>query len=441
MPILNRNPVAIPPDVPNQLPGTAQVPSGSIFTAIDPVGTRPAFSKYVEGYPMSVNYYGQLLGDHNSVANFDPATPDLTQPLYKINDMVIQLTSPIEGTYNGNDGLTRVVGAAIFPLGLIPNVGDTFIAKIENGDDGVFQLTTVNRKTHRRETLYEADFVLLYYLSTDPSVLTRLDQRVNDEYYFNKDTNFFNRDVLITPMVKEANDRLNEFIFASQRYYVNKFYQRHTGGFYLPEVIPRMYDVNLMKFIAKTVDFTGAGLYRITMPDTSFEETFDNLSIFDLVQTRNKLLVPVVEKNWAFFSSRLIKGDARYGALRFSGIEFITMPGVLTTNPPTVDGVDPNEVGAMPPYNPLARLRDGLEVATFPTLIGQSSYVVSEEFYKKLANLPASLTYFEYVLLKFVLREAVAKVDLATMIRDWTSWTPLQQFYFLPLFWFMTKNT
>ena len=441
MAILNRNAVTPTPGSPNPLPETSQVPSNSIFTAIDPMGTKTAFSKYVEGYPMTVNYYGQLLGDYNTVENFDPTSPDLTQPLFKVTGLIIQLTNPIDSSYNNNDGIVRVTGAAIFPLGLIPNVGDLFIARVENGDDGVFQLTTVNRKTHRKDTLYEADFGLLYYLSTDATVLPKLDARVNDEYYFNKDTNFFNRDALITPKMKEATDQLNAIVRASQRFYFSTFYQRRTGGLYLPNSRGRFYDDNLIQFIAKTVDFSNADFYRVTMPETSFDSVFDNLSIFDMIQTRNKELVHLLAKNWKFFSAWNVGGDARYGALRFSGVDFITMPVTGPIEDVVSATTSPYETDPPPSYNPLMRLRDGLEVNTFPELFEPSSYLVSGAFYQKFLSLPSTLSYFEYVLFKFISREAVSKIDLAVLCRDWTQWTPLQQYYLLPVMWFMAKNT
>jgi len=230
------------PLIDTTLPETIQEPNSSIFTSLLPVSKINSLLKYVEGYPWTIHYYGQLLNKNNTLEHFDPNTPNLTQSYYKVNNLILQVSSPLSSSYDSTTGITSVTGTAIAPYKLTPNTGDVFIAQVDTGEDAIFHITSVSRKTHLKESLYEISYTLYSYTSANPSFISTLDERVNSTYYFNKDTNFFNRDILIKPSVKEATDRLKNFLIEAEDYYFNTFARKQTGTIFIPGVDYALYD-------------------------------------------------------------------------------------------------------------------------------------------------------------------------------------------------------
>ena len=123
MAIVKLSPDAHPP-IQRTVPGTIEAPAKSIFTALVPEAKITSLLKHLEGYPWTVNFYGQLLNKNNTLENFDPTTPNLTAPYYKISNLILQVSSPLSSSYDQASGITSITGSAVTPYSIPPNVGD-----------------------------------------------------------------------------------------------------------------------------------------------------------------------------------------------------------------------------------------------------------------------------------------------------------------------------
>ena len=171
--------VKLQPDSPavdniKTLPEVLREENKSVFTTLFPEAKGDLLLKFVEGYPWTVNYYGQLVNDANTLEHVDPGTPALLQPYYYVADMVIQVSTPLSSNYDESSGVTTVTGAALFPFGIKPNQGDAFIASVDSGEDAIFVINNVFRKTHRKGSLYEVNYSLYKYTSQDPGTMATL---------------------------------------------------------------------------------------------------------------------------------------------------------------------------------------------------------------------------------------------------------------------------
>lgn len=436
-------------------PVEIQAPAKSIFTALVPESKIASLLKYVEGYPWTVNFYGQILNTNNTVENFDPTAPNLTQPYYKVSKMILQVDSPLTSSYDQGTGLTTIQGSALTPYRITPNFGDVFIAQVDNGEDAVFHITSVSRKTHRKDTLYEVSYVLYCYTSEQPDFVEKLNQRVNDTYFFNPDTNFFNRDVLIKPSVQEAIDRLKFFLHESQQYYFATFAQRRTGSIMIPGIDKTLYDPLLVNFIAKIVDYNtlvDTPFYRFTY----FDKYIDQQSIFDMLMAKSAGMKNVVNKTYNFLSSDLTDNKARFGSVYHAGVDYILYP----TNPNTNADIKENSFFATASYLSSMKTAKNYNTDT-PVVIKTTNnnqvydkdvlhdlftndyYVVSEYFYQFLNDNTGyeEISFIELLIARFLKNEAIAKEDLALAVEKYTSWSMLHQLYLLPVMWLMIKGT
>lgn len=439
------------PDV--TTPEMIEAPTKTQLTALVPDSNIKSLLKYVEGYPWTVNYYGQLVNENNTLNHFDPNLLDLTQSYYEIKKTILQVTSPISASYDSESGITKIDGAGLTPFGIKPNVGDLFIANIDTGEDAIFLVNNVERKTHRKQTLYEVSYQLYAYLSDEPGFLDSLNNRVHDTYYFNPDTNFYNRDVLIKPSVKEAMDRLSEFLRESKDYYFDTFIQGDSGSLCIPGVESIMYDPLLSRFISKTVDVSsipGRGFYQHTLES----KELDRPSILDNLLTRTLPHSKMSESKYGFCDAYSLPTNSRLGTLTYTGVEYVLFP----INP-SMDYTSPEPVSNSEGFLTDVRNENNYSESTVSisvttnndntvskkllhTLFENDSYIVSDNFYAYVSTNSAfeEISYLELLIHKFLNREAIAKEDLAVAVQTYRDWSYLHQFYMLPVMWLLIKD-
>lgn len=436
-------------------PETIEAPSKSIFTSLVPESRINSLLKYVEGYPWTVNYYGQILNTNNTLEHFDPSTPNLTQPYYKITKLILQVDSPLSSSYDQTTGMTSITGSAISPYKITPNVGDVFIAQVDSGEDAIFHITSVTRKTHRKDTLYDISYTLYSYTSVNPDFVVTLEQRVNDTYYFNSDSNFFNRDVLIKPSVKEAIDRLSYFLHESKEYYFSTFVQRRTGSLLIPGLEYAVYDPLLVNFISKTVDYD----YLINTPFYNHaysNEQIDQPSIYDAILSRSLSILNNANKTYNFLPTSLIRNMSRLGTVFHSRVDYIlhpTQPNINTslTIPTIFDSSEyltnmktsRNYSNSSPIVVKTTNNDEIFDKVLLHELFNENYYIVSKNFYTYLNDNTtySNISYIELLIAKFLKKESIAKEDLVVAIETYLQWSLLHQVLLLPVLWVIITHS
>lgn len=454
MSIVKLKPDAQPP-IQVTLPDTIEAPNKSIFTTLLPEAKLHTLLKYVEGYPWTIDYYGQILNRNNTLEHFDPSTPNLTQPYYKVSKLIVQVSSTLSSSYDQTTGLTTITGSAIAPLGLIPNVGDLFIAQVDTGEDAIFIITTVSRKTHRKDTLYEVSYSLYSYTSARPEFLTTLTQRINDVYFFNPDTNFFNRDVLIKPSVKEAKDRLNRFLHESKDYYFSKFLDTNLGTIVIPGMSHSLYDSHLINFLFRTVKFDQLlkkNFFIHSVSDTQLSQP----SILHCILTCSKSNINTINRTYKYIPSNMIANRARFGTVFHAGIEYILYPTdpdkrTFYDVPRVIEDVEslPNIINPRnnTGLNPtITQSTNNNQLYTKPllhNLFEDDYYIVSRNFYSYLNNNESykDISYIELLLSRFLQHKAIPREDLAITVERYDEWPLIHQIYLLPVLWHFIQAT
>lgn len=453
MALVKLQPDAQPP-IQRTTPSTIQAPPQSVFTALVPPAAIASLLKYTEGYPWTVNFYGQLLNQNNTLENFDPTTPNLTQPYYKIHKLVLQVSSPLSSSYDQATGVTSITGLGVMPYKVTPNVGDVFVAQVDTGEDAIFHVTSVSRKTFRKDTLYEISYSLYSYTSASPEFLQRLEERVNDSYYFNTDTNFFNRDLLVKPSVQEATDRLKAFLHQSQARYLNQFSQRQTGTVLVPGIPYTLYDPLLVDFISRIVSYDQLVLTPFHRHHYISPE-IDQMSIYLALLNRDPGLLHSANKTYGFLPTGLIPNRSRLGTAYHAGVDYILHP----TAPDLRTQIAPRDMAARSEYlaSPkTAKNYSGASPWTVKTtnnnqvyempllheLFVDDYYVVSESFYDYLQDNSAysRISYLEFLIAKYLRREAIAREDLAVAVERYSEWSLLHQLYLLPVLWLLVRS-
>jgi hypothetical protein len=437
------------------IPEAIQEPNKSIFTELLPESKIKSLLKYVEGYPWTVNYYGQILNENNTLDNFDPTVPDLTQPYYEVKELILQVSSPLDSSYDQDTGITTISGSAITPYNLKPNVGDVFIASVDSGEDAIFLLNSVERKTFRKDTIYEIRYSLFSYTSQDPSFLTSLYGKVNDTYYFDKDAGVYNRDILIKPSVKEAIDRLNVYLKETKEYYFATFAQKEAGTIYIPGTVSTLYDPLLLEFLVKTIDYSELVDIPFFRHNYSSNKYIEQPSIFTALLSRSVGMLPSINKKFKFVSSISLPNNARLGTLFHTGADYILFPIEPNTDLDidTISHLDSDPVVGDSPITSKNYFTSAITINTtnnnniyvknlLHELFLNDFYVVSENFYLYVDDNTTydNISYIELLIYKFLKKEPIAKEDLVIAIEKYREFSLLHQLYLLPILWLLIKN-
>lgn len=430
------------------------VENKSNFTTLYPESLVNSLLKYVEGYPWTVNFYGQLLNTENTLELTDPSSPKFTQPYYKITNVIIHVSSPLSSSYDQGTGITSISGSALMPYKVKPNVGDIFLAKVDSGEDAVFTIHTVVRKTHRKDTLYEVEYTLYTYTSAQPLIVSTIEDKVQETYYFNKDTNFFNRDNLLTFAAKEARERLKSFMSTSMGYYFNRYITKNEGTILLPGCGGRYYDPYLIYFILKV---TPQDDYLTTLNTMVYSNRFiKQETFFNLLLRRSLAGIENINKTISFVPSNLLRNSSRLGSVYHTGVDYIAYPVSPNVND-VLDGRGDTTVinefnrgyKTLRNYTPyLGTITTKSNDTLFTKkllheLFLEDNYIVSGKFYQYLTNntLYADISFLELMLVKYLQRESISMEDLALCVENYHSWSSLEQLYLLPVLWLLVKST
>lgn len=437
----------------NTLPEAIKEPPKTNFTSLVPESKYVSLLKYVEGYPWTVDYYGQILNDNNTLQHFDPSTPNLTQPYYKINKLILQVSSALTSSYDSSTGVTTISGTSLTPYKVKPNVGDVFIANIDTNEDAIFIITNVTRKTYRKDTIYEVDYNLYAYVSEQPSFYQQLNNRVQDTYYFNPDTDFFNRNILIKPSVKEAIDRLKTFLIVSKEYYFKTFYQPITGNIFIPGIDSTFFDLYLQEFLMETCDYNSFYFKKLSLFNFSNISFYKMKTILNAIRERNKDILnnSFFTTKCTFISSAQLNNKIRLGTPSFVNIDYIISPEQINQSL-NIDNLDRypstdvtydcrTDLNYNNFFNKNIPVLDGNKLL-LQTLFDDNYYIVSENFYDYInGDTSVNLSYIEFIIYKFINREAIAKEDLVIAVESYNNWSLLHQLYLLPVMWHIIKNT
>lgn len=435
------------PNTTTTVPDEIKAPSKSIFTALVPENTSASLLQYTEGFPWSVNYYGQILNSNNTLENFDPTTPNLTQPYYKVNKLTLQVDSPLSSSYDEATGITSVRGSAITPYSLVPNVGDVFIAQVDTGEDAIFHITSVIRKTFRKDTLYEISYILYSYTSESTSFIEALEGRIQQTYFFDTSSNFFNRNTLIKPSVKEAIDRLELFMEESQEFYFSNFIQGSHSTLMIPGVRSVLYDPLLINFLLQTIEYSRMARYGLAL-HTYSSRLVDQHSILTALVKKSPSILKYANKQYIFISSSDLLNKARLGSLVHAQIDCILYP----TNPKLdkelrLDDYPITSSGYNLPVDTTNYSNLTIEATTtdnttidkpiLHTPFVNNYYIVSENFYNYIQDNStfSSISFTELLIYRFIHSLGIAKEDLAVAVADYLNWHPVQQLYLLPVYW------
>jgi len=251
MPIASRKPDAEIPVIPN-LPQTHKETYQGIVADQNNTPVN-ALVAYLEGSPWTVDYYGQLKGLHNDLRELDPGQKAAFQQYQKTIGLELRVSSALGTSYDAENAFTGVTGTAIITY-IIPNVEDYFIADAGSRQQGLYRITNVDRKVFNRDSVYEINYTLVAFVTTDSPLYQDIETKVVREYQFSKNRLIEGISPIMTRELYVESVELGIAYSALLKQYFRDLFNRSYMTLVVPGQDRTIYDSRLVDFWYQLMD-------------------------------------------------------------------------------------------------------------------------------------------------------------------------------------------
>lgn len=410
----------------------------------------------IEGSPWHVTWFSQVLGVDSAVSTFSPSVPASIHQLKRINDLELRVTSPLAPEHNAEEGAMSLSGTSNMYPGVIPNVGDVFIADIGDGRDGVFQITEVNRKSIYAETTYEIQYRVIDY-ATDV-IRSNLNQKVIDNLYFVKDMMYDNRKPIITAEQYDTRNYLIDYYSSWVGMYLRMFISKGTKLLTVPDQNGKIvYDHFMNKFI-NTAFGVSEFPELMQMKTLAVRESaaMEVDTVLEMIAKRQASLGGWISRDMGLALAVSFSIRARTAGIYHSGVSHVVFPedagascnvtennfGVLsmdnvkldlTYESETVDVTTGNLNSKVPLVTPLRKT---------------TRYIFSNAFYEfyspysrtRNSNDRSGMSILELELTKYLEREPMNLDNLSKVIGETHNLPKVEAFYLTPIVALLAKH-
>jgi hypothetical protein len=377
-------------------------------------------TQYVKGMSWTVDYYYQIKNINDPSTPPDINTPATIQKYHKINNLILKLQSAIN-----QDSFDNITGEATINCGFLPYVNDVFRATLMGGREAVFILTEVNIKTYNTNSVYDAQFKLLFLLDNNNA------ERYNDLIYKTMKEYVYDKDHLLdygAPIIL-ASDYTKKLNFKNiipnvVDYYLKMFINKDKNLLALPTTSSVYIDSMLSEFLFKLITTEDSYLInKINRVDIDLSDHI-GFTIWDVIVRRDLGLLNKAQSNIAFKYSPTIGTNALTRHASYLGISFIA------------DSYDQNDPVSIPTVKNINKTP--ITPITSPLGNTQVKYVLTEAFY---LNNKVSCGLLENLLFDYLEGNFINTDNLDILVNEYVYWDTQSQFYLIPILLVLLRDS
>ena len=245
--VVQREPVVVPRPERSEIVDSEYLPAQHIINQ-------------VEGTPVTVNYYRQLLGADDATKPLQLGTTKALQKYSKIRNAVVRITSGFNPTQDEESKEWDATGSGTIQHDMRPNENDMMVMDTGEGQIGLVVITKVTKAAYTKKAAYDFEFKLIDRLDPDRQTskwIDNLESKVVSTYVFDESL----LELLDNPFLTEedhlAFTEIVEAREALKDYYIPQFWMKSVNGYLPPLQFETLYDGFHAKFCRQV------GLYDI----------------------------------------------------------------------------------------------------------------------------------------------------------------------------------
>lgn len=403
---------------------------------------------HVSGSRWVVNYFAQMLGSGDELTHQQMAKDPVYQQYTQIQNLELKVTSPLSGSQRDTGNSFDMTGTATAYPPLIPNTGDVFLADIGDGREGVLSVTSSQRLSMLKESVFEIEYVLVSFATED--YRDDLAKKTVKQTHFIKDLIDHDHDPFV---VEEDYQHLleadkQERLLMNQ--YFATFFDKTIGTVAVPDQTHLTFDPFLVNGIKQFIDTDSHPLarsikqYSVELPGRDYPKTF-----WDVLLGLSMSELPLCHEKLALVDAKCFGQIPQYEGVTYSRVEDVVFPvdrknddlshglfqsGQVATrdirhqfNTTRLGSLDQlnrtsnSEVGSVPPIHPVTK---------------DSYYVFSEAFYFHDHERQSEL---EAITRQVMDGGPVDREATIRLSKDVHRWGSLERFYYTPILLVLLK--
>lgn len=399
---------------------------------------------HIEGSSWTVDYYSQVIDRDNGVAGQSVNKPAQFQQYRRVRGLELKVTSQLTASQDQTSKqMSYTGGASLYPV-LIPNTGDMFIAETDDGRFAIFMVTTTERKTFYKDSVFTIEYEMQDYATGGR--LPDLESKVIQTLEYVKDYLQAGQNPLVEDAAWQNISRLHnraESILAS---YTKQFFSKEFNTFIVPGQMYPTYDAWLVKALAAMFESLDTPeLLNMRLLDCDDQQSMHCVQLWDVLLQKDPAMLKFVNKRAGLVWVNRFSRNPMLNGIRWSGINQVVFPIDVEL---TVDqelagmGLEPiTDSQLVEVSSRRGRLEDMLPVVNLPGLpyvnaplikpvLIDDYYVLSKSFYHDVTGDQSQL---ELMVGDYLHGRALNHQTLLAFCDTWHAWPRLAMFYYTPI--------
>lgn len=472
MPIVEPDDETRPPPV----PAIAQiaVPDYQGVTVDTKIEAVENLLTHIEGSEWVCQYYSQVLNTDSQTAGQNQSVSGVFQQYTRITDMELKVSSPLTTSQDPQTKQMVVRGAAtVYPF-VIPNTGDMFLADLGDGKEGIFQVTTSERRSVFKRTVHQIEYQLI---DTSPgNRLADLENKTVRKLFYDRD--FHNHGQ--NPLLFEEEFEITNFLRRSYKELVTRyfraFFSREFKTMLMPGQKPVVYDPFLVNACTNFFDaWDTEEAQHVREYNRDEDDALRSMQIWGMIKQRDITLLKDCFVQYGTVNALQFSREPLLYSIYHSGLGSVIYPVdptltvdyVQIKNPKLVDtsGLKPAPEEMRPSVISLLPSPDKRLADMFPNVVmngfnavdvngneidypeppplihkamADGCYVLSRAFYVN-DTAKGAQSQLELQLRKYLCAEPVEIRHLKALVQDMNNWNTMDRFYFTPILLVLIK--
>lgn len=408
-----------------------------------------ALATYVEGSSWTVNYYSQVVDQDSSLSGQNVGQLAPYQQYRLINGMELKVTAPLTSVQDPQTRVIITTGAAnVYPF-LIPNEGDMFLADMGDGREGVFEITS----TERRSIFKEAVFAIEYQFIDYSTIERRSDLTIKTIQRLQFVRDFMNYGQ--NPLLEEEDFTILRDLKARYTEITSRYFKSFMSNEFKTLMIPGQefyaYDHFLVTAVmANFTTYDSPEIRYVRKLNADGDDNMNCTTIWNALRERDiKLLKHCIFES-GLVSARTFERNPMFEGIYHSGINYVVYPKdpELSVDYQTKYREKPLSdvvlIDSLPHLYTLADLLgdtefEGLTIPGSPPIhpvLIDDYYIFSEAFY---TNAETGQSLIEICVRDYLNKRAINNRILLALCNTMHAWGGLERFYYTPILLILIK--
>lgn len=280
---------------------------------------------HVEGSAWKINLYTQILTRDMAPSGFSIGRHPVYQQYRLIKEYELRVTGPLNTSQDAETKELTLVGSGVMYPGLIPNIGDMFIADIGDGREGVFKITNSEQRTIFKDTCYAIEYMLIDHLKDE--YFNILETKVVDRLVFRKDFLEYGQKPLIHQNESDQIRLLERHYEEIVAVYFKSFFSKEFNTLLIPGQEYPIYDHFLVKALLTFFNTWDTPEIRyVRLLNVQDDNNMACTNFWDLIATGDRHLLNYTFNQYGIVSSKQFDRQPMLEGLYFSKIPFVLYP-------------------------------------------------------------------------------------------------------------------